>query len=63
MKVKQLIKKLKKFDGGLEVSITDGWEAITYDLEEAVFQKFLEDKENNIYVLDIGVGGCRMEYE
>lgn len=49
MKVKDLIKKLKKFDPDKEVSITDGYQCNSYEGDWEVI-----DFEG---IIDIGIGG------
>lgn len=58
MLVKELIEELSKYNQDLEVLITDGYDCNFYRGEYAV-TLFKDDCE---YV-DIGVGGCREEFE
>ena len=58
MLVKELIKELSKYDPELEVLITDGYDGNCYRGKYSV-TLFKDDCE---YV-DIGVGGCREEFE
>jgi len=60
VKTKELIEKLRSFDGELEVELTDGYECVFYSLDKAVFQVFFDD-ESHSYILDIGIGGCQKE--
>ena len=58
MLVKDLIEKLSQYDPELEVLVTDGYDGNFYRGEYSV-TLFKDDCE---YV-DIGVGGCREEFE
>lgn len=58
MLVKDLIEELSKYNQDLEVLITDGYDCNFYRGEYTV-TLFKDDCE---YV-DIGVGGCREEFE
>lgn len=58
MKNKDLIKKLQEFDGELEVSITDGYEAFCYTTENLEIRVFQEVGDQT--TLDIGIGGNRI---
>lgn len=55
MKIENLIKKLNKFPKDLEVTITDGHEAVSYHGE---FEFQLCEESGNKF-LDIGIGGLR----
>lgn len=54
MKVAELLKILKDLPGDMEISITDGYQARTYqgDFEVTLF----EDCDDKVYC-DIGIGG------
>jgi hypothetical protein len=54
MKVKELIKKLKEFPPGLEVTISDGYDFRFYVGNFSV--ELFEDEEGTSKV-DIGIGG------
>jgi hypothetical protein len=54
MKVKELIKKLECFDPELEVTITDGFEALCYHTNGCEIALF---EDGNSKVVDVGIGG------
>ena len=56
MIVSRLIKNLEKFPDDLEVIISDVYNLNSYSLDKASFLIF--EKQ-----LDIGVGGCEIEFE
>lgn len=58
MTVGELIMRLQSVDPTLTVSITDGWEGTTY---EGAFSVRVLDIDADNQVLDIGIGGYRLE--
>lgn len=58
MRVRDLIEKLQQFDPELEVTITDGYEAVCYHTKGSEIKTFQFPDEPD--VVDIGVGGLRL---
>ena len=58
MLVKELIEKLKEFDGDLEVSITDGYNWTGYHTDNIEIALFEESDCKTL--VDIGIGGCQI---
>jgi len=61
MKVKDLINELKKYNYDLEVTITDGYECIHYHTKNIEIRPFRDIIGSA--VVDIGIGGNRIEGE
>jgi len=57
MKVHQFIKALSKFNGDLDVTISDGW---GYNFYHTNGIEFVINYLGNV---DIGIGGCQIEEE
>lgn len=58
MTVSELVAELLKHDQSLEVTITDGYECITYRPKTAVVEEFEED--DGSFTVDIAIGGSRI---
>lgn len=59
MKVKELIETLQKFNGELEVTISDGHNLYFYHTNDCEFNRYINDDRQ--YVLDIGIGGNKLD--
>lgn len=61
MKIKDFIKKLKKFDPNLEVTITDGYQGVSYHTNGTLMEQYEDfEGETKVFKMDIGIGGSRI---
>jgi len=61
MKIKDWIEEFQKHDLELDVFITDGFEFKFYHTNDVLITEFYD--ENEVKVLDIGIGGCEIKDE
>ena len=61
MKIKDFIKKLKKFDPELEITITDGYQGVSYHTNGCLIEQYEDfEGETKGFKVDIGIGGLRI---